>query len=150
MGFDSVDEILDYAIEREQEAADFYSGLADKMEHRHMKSVFLGFSAEEQGHRAKLLVVKAGQQVVASDQKIQDLKIGDYLVDIELRTDLSYQEALILAMKAEKVAFRLYNDLATVADDSRTKSLFLGLAQEEAKHKLRFEIEYDDVVLTEN
>jgi len=26
----------------------------------------------------------------------------------------------------------------------------LGLAQEEAKHKLRFEIEYDDRVLREN
>jgi hypothetical protein len=28
--------------------------------------------------------------------------------------------------------------------------MLLGLAQEEAKHKLRFEIEYDDQILTEN
>ena len=30
------------------------------------------------------------------------------------------------------------------------RELFLSLAQEEAKHKLRFEIEYDDMILTEN
>ena len=30
------------------------------------------------------------------------------------------------------------------------KQTFLGLAQEEAKHKLRFEVEYDDVILAEN
>jgi hypothetical protein len=29
------------------------------------------------------------------------------------------------------------------------RALFLALAQEEAKHKLRFEVEYDDL-LTEN
>jgi hypothetical protein len=28
--------------------------------------------------------------------------------------------------------------------------VFSALAQEEAKHKLRFELEYDDFVMTEN
>jgi len=28
--------------------------------------------------------------------------------------------------------------------------LFLGLAQEESRHKLRFELEYDEYVLREN
>ncbi|MEW5994541.1 MAG: ferritin family protein, partial [Candidatus Zixiibacteriota bacterium] len=82
--------------------------------------------------------------------RVQDLKIGDNLVDIDLSGDLGYQEALILAMKTEKAAFRLYNDLATATDDANLKQMFLSLAQEEAKHKLRFEIEYDDHILREN
>ena len=86
-----------------------------------------------------------------SEKKVQDLKIGDYLLDVDTsRGDLSYQETLIVAMKEEKAAFRLYSDLASRTDHPTLKETFLMLAQEEAKHKLRFEIEYDNFVLTEN
>ena len=50
----------------------------------------------------------------------------------------------------EKSAFRLYSDLAASVDDNQLKLTFLGLAQEEAKHKLRFEVEYDENILAEN
>jgi rubrerythrin len=63
---------------------------------------------------------------------------------------MDYQQALIVAMKKEKEAFRMYSDLASVAQSSELKDVLLGLAQEEAKHKLRFEVEYDDVILKEN
>jgi rubrerythrin len=80
-----------------------------------------------------------------------DMKIGDYLVEVnKSREDLTYQESLIIAMKEEKAAFRLYLDLANRTEDARLKKTFLMLAQEEAKHKLRFEIEYDDYILKEN
>ena len=79
------------------------------------------------------------------------LKIGDYLVEVSTsRDDLSYQEALIIAMKEEKAAFKLYSDLAARTDDAGAREVLLMLAQEEAKHKLRFEIEYDDFILREH
>ena len=53
-------------------------------------------------------------------------------------------------MKREKSAFKLYSDIARSAQDEELRELFLGLAQEEAKHKLRFEVEYDDEVYREN
>jgi len=64
--------------------------------------------------------------------------------------NMNYQEALVVAMQAEKHAYMLYNDLAGKIDDVALKDLFLALAQEEAKHKLRFEVEYDEHILTEN
>ena len=57
---------------------------------------------------------------------------------------MTYIDALIVAMKKEKAAFKLYIDLAAATQDEKIKIVFLELAQEEAKHKLRFEIEYDD------
>ena len=150
MNFDSMNQILDFAIEREQEAAAFYTGLADGSEHKHMKEIFLGFAAEERGHEAKLKAVKDGKQMVSAEKRVLDLKIGDNLAKVEMKPNLDYQDALILAMKAEKAAFRLYSDLAAATDDANLRTLFLGLAQEEAKHKLRFEIEYDDHILTDN
>ncbi len=150
MKFDSVDKILDFAIQKEQNSADFYTDLANKMELEHMKEIFVQFASEEKGHKAKLIAVKNGKQMLAAEERVQDLKIGENLVDVDLSGDLGYQEALILAMKAEKASFRLYNDLATATDDANLKQIFLNLAQEEAKHKLRFEIEYDDQILREN
>ena len=150
MNFESVDQILDFAIKNEEDAAEFYTKLASKMDRLNMKKVFEEFALEEKGHKAKLLAVKKGKSMVGSERKVMDLKLGDNLVDIELDSNLNYQDALIVAMKAEKAAYKLYNDLASVTDDANLKATLLNLAQEEAKHKLRFEIEYDEYVLMEN
>ena len=147
---DKVNEILDFAIEKEEEAYQFYTELAEKMEKEYMKKVFRNFAREEQGHKAKLLGIKEGRQFKPSDKKILDLKLADYLVDIEEGPELDYQQALIVAMKKEKAAFKLYTDLAEVAGDEKLHNTLLALAQEEAKHKLRFELEYDNQILSEN
>lgn len=147
--FESVDALLDFAIEKEEEANKFYLDLATKMEREHMKKVFEGFAAEEAKHKEKLTQVKTGKQLIPVENKITDLKIGDYLVDVEPTPDMSYQDALIVAMKKEKASFKLYSNLAQTTDDGNMQNLMWGLAQEEAKHKLRLEIEYDEVILTE-
>ena len=150
MRLDTVDKILDFAIGQEEHAAGFYTKLADKMARKHMKEAFLAFAEEEKGHKAKLLAVKEGKLLLPAEGRVLDLKIGDHLEEAAPSADLDYREALILAMKAEKAAYKLYTDLASVTDDAGLKQTLLGLAQEEAKHKLRFEIEYDDNFLKEN
>lgn len=148
--FGSVNDALDFAIAREEEAAQFYTDLAKKMDRPWMKQVFEGFAKEEQGHKQKLISVKEGKNLISAEQKVMDLKIGDYLVKVETDGEMDYQQALIVAMKKEKAAFRLYSDLAATTDDANMTNLFLSLAQEEAKHKLRFEVEYDDHFLKDN
>lgn len=148
--FSSVDEVLDFAIAREQEAHDMYMDLAGKVDRPAMSKIFEQFANEELGHKAKLEHVKAGGKLKPAEGKIQDLKIADYTIEIQPREGMSYQEALLIAMQAEKRAYMLYNELAGQTTDPALVELFQGLAQEEAKHKLRFEIEYDENILTEN
>lgn len=149
--FKSIDDILDFAIRDELRASKLYAGLAERSKSKEMARIFRQFSQEELGHKKKLEAVKSGKKVMMPKEKIQDLKIGDYLVEVNTsRDDLTYQEALIIAMKEEKAAFRLYSDLADRTDDAAARETFLVLAQEEARHKLRFEIEYDDMILREN
>jgi rubrerythrin len=150
LNFESVDAVLDFAIDQEAQAAAFYSGMAGKMDRPWMKKVFEGFAKEEMGHKAKLEQVKQGKMLKASKEKVLDLKIAEYVVDEEVSVEMDYQAALIVAMKKEKAAFRLYSDLAEAADDPGLSETFLALAQEEAKHKLRFEVEYDQYVLADN
>ena len=148
--FKSIDDVLDFAIQSEQEAVDFYTNLANESKNQAMCEVFIQFANEEKGHKKRLQNIKREETFEFSDEKVIDLKIGDYLIDVKPATDMSYQDALILAMKKEKSAFKLYLDLAGIAPNSNLKNTFLALAQEEAKHKLRFEIEYDDNILKEN
>lgn len=146
----SVDEILDFAIGQEEQAAQFYTDLSSRMDRPWMSDIFKGFAQEEMGHKKKLMDIKAGKRLVPAHAKVIDLKIGDYLVDVEPSADMDYQQALMIAMKKEKKAFKMYTDLAASTEDPGLSEIFLSLAQEEAKHKLRFEIEYDDYVMTEN
>jgi rubrerythrin len=148
--FGSVDEILDFAIGKEEEAAQLYTRLGRQTEKSWMRQVFEEFANEELGHKAKLEAIKEGKRLLPAAEKVMDLKIADYLMDVEASPGLDYQDALILAMKEEKAAFRLYSDLAAATDDETLRETLLALAQEEARHKLRFEIEYDDHVLTGN
>jgi len=148
--FMKTDDILDFAIQNEQNAVDLYTDLAGRTTSSAMKREFEQFANEERGHKVKLQKVKEGKKLLSADEAVQDLKISDYTVDVALGDSPDYQTVLLFAMKQEKAAFRLYSDLANLAPDAGTRELLLGLALEEAKHKLKFEIEYDDNVLKEN
>ena len=149
--FSSLDEILDFAIKDEIRASNLYADLAKKSRNKEIKRVFEQFSQEELGHKKKLERMKFGDTAILTDDRVQDLRIGDYLVEVDTnRDDLSYQDALIVAMKEEKAAFMLYSELAERTDDDTAREVFLVLAKEEARHKLRFEIEYDEYILSEN
>ncbi|NMC68974.1 MAG: ferritin family protein [Myxococcales bacterium] len=147
--FSSVDEVLEFAIAEEQKAHDFYVDLAGKVEKPWMKKALLDFAKEELGHKEKLLGVRQGKHLLPVQQKILDLRLSDYLVETEPHAGMSYQEALVVAMKKEKAAWKMYSDLAATTDDARLAATLRALAIEEANHKLRFETEYDEFVLRE-
>ncbi|HXK28591.1 MAG TPA: ferritin family protein [Candidatus Binatia bacterium] len=146
----TVDEILDYAIDQEQQAADFYTSIAARAEKAGMKKMLLEFAEEENRHKERLLAVKAGERKLTPAKVVLDLKISDYLVEVDASDNISYQDALIVAMKRERAAFELYSDMAEKAPDANLKQVFAGLAKEEAKHKLFFETEYEERVLMHN
>jgi rubrerythrin len=150
MSLKSVDAVLLFAIGKEEEAAAFYRGLAERMEMPHMRQVFQDFAAEELTHKQKLEGVLRGKQLAPVEEKVLNLGIGEHLVDLKPTPDMDYKQALIVAMKEEKAAFAMYLGLADAAGSPGIRELFLKLAQEEARHKLRFELEYDDQFSGEN
>lgn len=152
MTVNPIDKVLEFAIANEEQAAAFYAKLAEKARNPQMKQVFQEFVAEELSHKAKLLEIKKGSPLPPLADAIETLGLADNLRedDIDLANDMDYQEALVLAMRSEKAAYRLYSTLADAVRDHGVKELFMRLAQEEARHKLRFELEYDDAFLKEN
>jgi rubrerythrin len=148
--FNNIIEILDFAIEQEQEAVDFYQQLAETSTTKDMQRIFHSFALEEIGHKARLIKIKEEKAYDWKDETISDLKIADYTTRVKPSPDMDYKDALILAMNKEKNAFRLYTNLAERSPNNELKAAFISLANEESKHKLRFEIEYDDFVLKDN
>jgi len=148
--FRSVDDILDFAIGKEQDAADLYKRMAGQSDGPATKKLFLELEKEELMHKARLKAMKQGKELARIAPNISDLKIGDYLTEAEIKPGMSYQDGLIYGMQTEKAEFRLYMDLSAQTDDENLHNLLLTLANEEAQHKLRLELEYDEFVLTEN
>lgn len=148
--FTSVDDILEFAIGLEQDAVNFYKELAKNALTPDMQQVFEKFAREEIEHKARLTKIKEQGLYQMTPEAVNDLKIGDYLVSIRPSPGMSYRDTLVLAIKREKAAFKLYTDLSEKTPDKEMKALFLSLAIEESKHKLRFELEYDEYVLRDN
>jgi rubrerythrin len=148
--FKSFEDILLFAIGKEEEAHQFYTSLAAGMRNDVMAHTLREFAEEERRHKEKLEAARSGRLHLQPQSKVTDLQLSDYLVDVDPDPDMDYQKTLVLAMKKEKAAFRLYSDLAAAVPAGEMRSLFAGLAQEEAKHKLRFELEYDRFVLSAN
>ncbi|NVO09387.1 MAG: ferritin family protein [Bacteroidales bacterium] len=148
--FTNTNDILDFAIQNEQNAVEFYNELAKTARTEDMRSTFSLFAQEEMGHKARLIKIREEGIFNLPIAKVTDLKIADYVVRTEPKADMSYEQTLVLAMKREKAAFKLYIKLSEKAPNEDLKKLFLGLAQEESRHKLRFELEYDEFVLKEN
>ena len=140
--FKSFDDVLDFAIGREIEAQKFYLKLADIVEKPEMAKVFSDLASEELEHKAKLQTIKAGQFRI-DEENVGNLGITNHVKDVEPHSKMSYIDLLIVGMKKEETSRKLYADLARVTQKQELKEIFLKLAQEEADHKLRFEIEYD-------
>jgi rubrerythrin len=140
-------EMIQFAIGREIDAINFYNQANKMVKHSGTKELFLDFMKQEEGHKKKLEGVLAGKVEVAKIEKVPNLKISDYMVDGELRPDISYADILRIAMKREERSVKLYTDLKEQSQDAALNNLFTFLVQEESKHKYALEKIYDDEIL---
>ncbi|MBW1788902.1 MAG: ferritin family protein [Deltaproteobacteria bacterium] len=144
MQFDSFKSIMEYAIQKEIDAAEFYEEVSEKEKFSGAKETFKSFAAEERKHEELLRGFTAENMEHYKVEKVPDLKRSDYLVDLEYTPGMSYADILRLAMKREEKAHSFYSDFAAAAAEPAHKKLFEVLAQEEAKHKLKLETFLDD------
>jgi len=148
--FQSMSDILRFAIQREEEAAQAYGDWAQKTSRQSLQILFLELQAEEINHRQLLQKVAKGKSLPLLEPKVQDLKISDYLVGEPIDAESGFQDLLIFAAKKESKAVELYTQLFNKSTAAELKHLFEFLIQQEKKHKLKLEQEYDKRVLQED
>jgi rubrerythrin len=140
-------EMIQFAIQREIESVDFYNKASKMVKHSGTRDLFLDFMKQEEGHKKKLEEVRVGKISLEKIEKIPNLKISDYMVEAELKPEISYADILRIAMKREEHSVSLYTDLNKKNQDENLGNLFTFLIQEESKHKYFIEKIYDDEVL---
>ena len=143
-------EVITFAIRKEAEAYNLYKTYSQLAKNPGTKAMFEELAKEEQRHREILEGVEKKNVSEYKLEKIPDMKISDFIDEQEFSPDTDYASALRLAMKREGHSLKLYNHMAEGTDDAQLKKLFSTLAQEESKHKLRLEGEYDENVLMWN
>jgi rubrerythrin len=138
------DEILEMAVAREVDAIKFYTVLAARAQSPHISKVFEDLAAEEIEHKEKLEleIMKTGR-VVDTQKRPLGLKEDapdDYIPPV---IDVDYKNVLLMGAQKEDASFRLYMDLAGMVTDPGSREMLVALAQEEARHKERFQVELD-------
>jgi len=145
-GFESEYDILKFAIDREAKANRFYVALARRVTDPEMREVFEMFAQDELEHKAKLEleVMKIGK-VVPSEEMTGRFE-ADGTTDDAAVLHMDFKDALAIGIDKERASFRLYADWMVSAEDDQRREMLLLLAQEEAKHKARLEIEYEMLI----
>ena len=144
MRFETFEQIMEYAIDKEKEAASFYESASKQEQYLGAKEAFEGFAKEERKHQRMLENFTQENVEQYKIMKIPDLKRSDYLVDMTYMPGMPYADILRLATKREEKALKFYTDFSEKTSTPKYKKVFQALAQEEAKHKLKLETLLDD------
>lgn len=139
MTLDDYKEILDFAMNREIEAQQFYKAVADKMKDKNIIDMFLGFVREEEKHEMILRNIYESKGIGKYFDEKKDYKISETFEAPKVSEDMTPATAFALAAKNEEAAMNLYTDLAKVCTDPEQKKVFEDLAAMERGHKLKME-----------
>lgn len=148
--FRTIDDILAFAIKKEEEAAAAYGEMLEAAETPGLKKLLKELYDEEGNHKRLLeKAARAGIEKLESTS-VEDLRITDYLIAEPPHPDMSFQDLLIFAARKEGKAAELYGELTRRAARYEQRTLFDHLMRQEKTHKLRLESEYEKYVLGED
>ena len=148
MEFESIPDILKFSISKEQASIQFYRDLLRHLSDPTTQSLFEVLIQKEQEHVEALQfeIEKLGLTVDTDTGKID----STFLWDERLETDgplphMSFVDTLLLAIQKERAAFRLYAKLLATVKDEELGEVLMELAEEEMRHVLQLEREYEAI-----
>lgn len=141
----TIGEILEFAIAREAEAVHFYMAMAQKASEPSTVQFFEDLVSEELEHKSRLELEMMKEGLVARTVGVvPEVSTGGLQVSsAEVVEKMVYTEALGLAIRKEKRSFRLYVRLAGRVSDEALRETFVSLAEEEARHIVALEEQYN-------
>ena len=140
----TVGEVIELAITREIQAVEFYADLADRAMDPAMRALFESLGHEELRHKARLELDMMKEGLVAKTLgRLLEVDKPDYAAEAETKSDMEQKDALSLAIRKERRSFRFYVEVAGVVAEEHMHDVLLELAEEESRHLVKFEMEYN-------
>jgi len=148
--FDTVADIIAFAIEREIAAAEGYARIAGLARTPGLRELAEDLRDQEIGHRRILEGLPPGPLGRRAACEAPDLHLVDALAAEAPSGEMSLQDMLIFAAKKEAQSVALYESLTRSAGSPDEDRVFRFLAGQEREHKLRLEAAYENHILQEN
>lgn len=149
MKFVTLDDVVKFAIEREDTAYKLYKRAAELSTSISAKKMFEELAQEEATHKDVFTKIDEDKAENHKLCTIPESSIAKYLADVPFRADLSYSEILAYALKTEENAYQLYKAAAGMTDDPKLQKVLMNFADVELGHRRRVEAIYEERVLTE-
>ena len=139
-----VSDIIEIAIQREQEAYDFYMGIHSKVTEAGVKDTLEFIAAEEKKHKAFLLSYRDGDfgQTALRMSHVVDYKIAEYLEEPAVGKNSKPEDVYLVASHREMRSHHFYTELAMLHAEGDAREMLLKMANEELKHKEKMEYLY--------
>lgn len=149
MSFISLQEVVDFAVEREETAYQLYTRAAELTVSPAARKMFEELAQEEATHKDVFAKIDPDKLDELKVCKLPEATIGQYLKDVPFHPQMSYQEILAFALKTEESAYQLYKAAAGMTEDPKLQKTLLAFAEVELGHRRKIEALYDEKVLTE-
>jgi rubrerythrin len=137
-------EVLDTAIQKEEEAYLFYMDILNAIEDKSVKETIEWVANEEKKHKDFLVNYREGQYGPDA-MRMSDVvhyKIAEHQAEPEIAKDMRREDVFLVASHREAKSYNFYSELAGLHPRGDTKEMLLKIANEELKHKEKMEYLY--------
>jgi len=140
----TISEVIDKAIQREEEAYRFYMELYDQIDDKSAKNTLEWVAGEEKKHKAFLVDYREGKYG-SKTLRMSDVvhyKIAEYQEDPEIAKDMKREDVFLVASHRESRSYQFYSELAEMHPRGEVRDMLDRMANEELKHKEKMEYLY--------
>lgn len=141
--------IIEMAIEHEIEAYEFYAAAAQKMKDASVKNLFTELAEEEKKHQEILSNLDLSNYKQIPTYDLPDFALAENIDRPVLSIEMTFKDAISVAIKNEEEAMLLYAGLAAASDSPEQQKLFSSLSDMERGHKARLEEIYNNTAYAE-
>ncbi len=137
---------IEIAIQREDEAHDFYVMLFNKVSDPAAKDALKLLASEELKHKEFLVKYRDGgfkQDALRLNQPI-DYKIAEHMDKPDISGNIESKDVYLIAAHRELNSYNFYTSLANLHPQGNLRDIFLKMASEELKHKEKVEYLYSN------
>jgi len=144
--FETVNEILDFAISMEATSESLYLDYAKGTKDENIRRTFERLANVERGHQEDIYKIKGKLDFDKKESWIKKLNIGKKSAEnLTLPPSTNYFEILTFCIEKEKASADLYSRLAEDTQDTELKNLLKKLSIEEEEHILCFEKKIEEI-----
>jgi len=148
----TMDEIIQRAIGKEEEASSLYQDLSRRVTDPAARVLLKELSGEELKHKQRLQdFQKKKADIGLGIKSLEDQRISDFLEKPAINKYADAKDVMLAAIKDEEDTRFFYNSWAEfIIENEDVSGLLKKLGEEELKHKVKLEERYRQVFSPEN